>query len=266
VGPVALTDFDLERYQKVRQVTTGVSGDAQALSDLCDRTLLGLEAGERHVEVSEAEMRQELLRRKLIAGAVADTMPAFPPTSAGKGPSVPPSPWQRSGVSPGTRPPMTGAPTGYAPAAPQTWGRYRPNGLPPSPFDRAAQVLAEAGIEENEFAQEVKADVIANKVKQKLVYDKIDVSDKDVLAARRAEPPHPPTAATRPPAASKKGAKPNPEKPDAQALAGVRERLRRKKGEAPLRALLNDLRQRWRVEVIGKGGLAAQGGQPAVAR
>lgn len=153
VGSREITDVDLARYQRVRELSVGLTGEAEALEALCDRTLLELAATDRGIDLAPAELQEAHLRRKLIIGALARRAT----TSAAPRPPA------------GLRPPMPGG----------------PSGLPPSPMTRADEALAERGITADDFLAEVRAEALADKVKRTLVDDALEVAERDAAPLSR---------------------------------------------------------------------------------
>jgi hypothetical protein len=86
VGPIKITSADLERYSRYRRLSLGVAAPEELLQDLADRTLLVLAAQRDDVELTEVELRGELLRRQLLIAA------GLPPTAARR----PMSPFDRA--------------------------------------------------------------------------------------------------------------------------------------------------------------------------
>jgi len=71
VGPVLIRDVDLARFQSIRALWVGVSGEPDALKALCERTRLGLWAAEQGWSPNPAEVRQDVFRKKTIIGSLA---------------------------------------------------------------------------------------------------------------------------------------------------------------------------------------------------
>jgi hypothetical protein len=184
VGSAEITDADLARHQAISELSFGISLERQSLDDLCDRALLVLAAREHGVSVAEAEIEQEKVHRKLIIGAVAQ--PAAPMTAAAS--LVAFSGTGRRGVA---------------------------SLAHPSPLDRGAELLAARGISEQDLTIELAAETLASRVRQRLVYDPVVLSKKELSAGRE-----------------------------------VQQRLRRQRGEPALASLLASLRAKWAVELV----------------
>ena len=157
-----ITNVGLARYQLVKQLSLGVTGERQALDELCDRSLLLEAAREQHLDVSTAELEGEVFRIQVVIGSVAAAAPSSPRTA-----------WASPPV------PIFDAPR--APAAVR-----RP--VPGSPLDRAAELLAQSGITREDLVEEMRADLLATKAARKLVYDAIDVPRNELLAAAPRSP------------------------------------------------------------------------------
>jgi hypothetical protein len=156
VGPVALTDKALRRYQIVKRLSIGVTGGRQALEALCDRTLLTLAAAQAGITVSDAERDEQLFRRELIIAAVAQLDAPSVMADAAARPT-----WRRA---------TTMGPTADLVRADMFARRREPV---VSPIDRCAAVLLQSGISEEELRQEVSADVLATRARQLLTTDKV---------------------------------------------------------------------------------------------
>ncbi|HEY3358220.1 MAG TPA: hypothetical protein VGQ83_33540 [Polyangia bacterium] len=262
VGAHTITAGDLARYAAFRQLTFGLGGSRRPLDELCDRALLVLAAGERGLTLSERELAVEVSRRKLIAGAMAASgmgepsgfgaragVPGFGGVPgragglAGHGIGAPGAPGFGPPGAPGFGPPGAGLPgvparfggpgAGLGDPDP-TRGGFR------TPGEEADQVLTTAGLKAEDFAREVKDEALATKARQALVYDRIEIGRRELLAAAADQP--------RPPGGG--GAGPAPKAPDEAALAAARQRLRRERGAGALAALMTALRRQWRVEVL----------------
>jgi hypothetical protein len=184
VGPAEITDAGLARHQAISELSFGISLERQSLDDLCDRALLVLAAREHGISVTEAEVEQEKLRRKLIIGAVAQ--PAAPMAAAAALAAF-------SG-------------TGRRGVASLAHG---------SPLDHGAELLAARGISEQDLTVELATETLASRVRQRLVYDPVVLSKKELSAGRE-----------------------------------VQQRLRRQRGEPELARLLAALRAKWAVELV----------------
>jgi hypothetical protein len=247
----------------------GVMSDRQALEDLIDRALLTQAAGENDLKVEPPELQHEILRKKLVIGAMAGMMPRPP---AGLEPGMPGGPagprMPGMPMTPGARmagpgaggpgyPPSPGMPGrfGYRPPSPGGFGMAGPadpaGGLG-SPMDRAGRMFAEQGLSEEDLARELQGELLAAKVKQKLVYDKIEISKHDLMEAYKAEPPRPMPPAS-PPAPGKKPPAPDKKKsgaPDEATLNRLRQRLRVTRGAEPLAKLMTELKDKWKVQLV----------------
>jgi hypothetical protein len=201
VGEREITNLALARFQRLKQLSEGMTGERQALDELCNRALLLEAARELSLDVGRPELDREVFRVEVVIGSIAAAAPASPRAA-----------W--------TAPPVPSFAALDEPAAP------RPP-TPGSPLDRATELLAQSGIADDDLADEVKANLLAGKAAQQLVYDAIDVPRKELLAAA---PPSPP--------------------PDAGTLEHVRRRLQHARGAPKLAALLADLRARFPVEIV----------------
>lgn len=211
VGELELTNFELARYQKFREVSAGAMRGPQAQSELCERALLDLLAAEHHLELTPVQVEHELLRRKMIIGA---TSPALRAQAA---------PSDTSAANP------TMAQTGVPP------GR---GAVPASVLDNGEQLLSSTGLSPAEIEAEVKADALAQLAKQALIYDRIPISNKQLKAAYQAER-----------RSQVYGASPRlKRRPERQTLDRLRQRLRLEKGAEPLRALLEATKQKWKFD------------------
>jgi hypothetical protein len=143
-----------------------------ALDELCDRALLIEAAREEHLEVSAAELQQELFRLQVMIGSLAAAAPSSP-RMMWAAPAVP------SLGAPGPTPAQARAPA------------------PGSPLDRAAEVLAQNGIAARDLAVEAGAELLASKTAQKRVYDAIEVPRREILAALPASAWHDAAAQAR---------------------------------------------------------------------
>jgi hypothetical protein len=252
VGAAEITTQDLARYQAVAQLTYAVVGGKQALDALCDRMLLDLEAQERGITIAPPELSQEVLRRRLIIAATrqADaTWRGLEPAAPGPGafPGMPRPPMPAPGFA---RPPLSGAP-GFA-RAPR---------LPMNPFDPMAsggRALEDEGLDARDLSEEVKADLLAERVKQMLVYDKIPVAKADIQSAYQAElamrpkppaPPKPPPGAKPPPKPDPKLEKQRLEREKTVALTRIQQRLRHERGAKAVAELVADLHKKWPVAI-----------------
>jgi hypothetical protein len=212
VGPTSIFSDDLARYMTVRELTFGVTSSALGLKELCDRALLVLLAKEDSIEPTKPELDADVLRKQLMIGA----------TAVARAPAA--------------------APLAQPPGFPRAAPGLPPQGpsIPASPFDRAASVLAEAGLRPVDLGEEAKADVLAEKAKERHVYEKIDVSQNDVLSAYRADAQG---------AADAGATKGPPKDPDESTLSRLRERIRRQRGAPQVASLLEELRGRWNVDL-----------------
>jgi hypothetical protein len=267
VGEVAITDQDVARHQGLQSLYLGVMSDRQALDDLIDRALLAQAASENDLKVEPAELQHEILRKKLVVGAMAGMMPRSP---AGFGPGMPGGPggpgMPGMPMAPGAPmagpgavggyPPGPGMPGrfGHRPPSPGGFGMAGPadpGGAFGSPMDRVGRMLAEQGLSEDDLAKELQGELLAGKVKQKLVYDKIEISKHDLMEAYKAEPPRPmppvppPAPGKKPPAPAKKK-----DAPDEATLSRLRQRLRVTRGAEPLAKLMTELKDKWKVQLV----------------
>jgi hypothetical protein len=163
VGGRDITNVALARYRLVKQLSVGVTGERQALEDVCDRALLLEAAGEQHLEVGDAELHEGMFRLRLLIGGAA---------------SIAPSSLERAWAAPPV-------PIFDSPGEPALLRRAGPV----SPLDLAAELISRNGVTEEDLAEEAKSDLLADKAAQKLVYDSIVVSRNDVLAAVPRTPP-----------------------------------------------------------------------------
>jgi hypothetical protein len=152
VGPRTLTNVDLARFRGVRDAIVGVSGEGQALQELCERTLLDLLAADDGLDVSDAEVRGEVMRRQFIIRATSGSLgsPGLAGVAARRG--------------------RAGGPS----SPPATPGVDLPSGNRPEIDPRA-------------LAEEAREDLLAAKAKEAEVYSKITVTPAEVQSALRAE-------------------------------------------------------------------------------
>ena len=110
-------------------------------------------------------------------------------------------------------------------------------GVALSPLDRADQLLARRTLTDRDLTDEVRAELLAKKARQKFVYDKIDLTRQELLDGYAQQ-----VAAT--------GAKaPVPSKPDDATLEAIKKELLRQRGALQLKLLMDGLRRRWKVEL-----------------
>jgi hypothetical protein len=188
------------------------------IRQLCDRALLGLQGREDGLTVTEPELQAELRRTTLLMSVTA---------GARVSPSGPAGPKRAPMGMPGA-PPLPGMDPSLGPVS---------------------EMLDRAGLTEADLVDEVRADVLAEKVKRKHVYDAVPVSDKELLDAYRAMPSPPPAA----PKALDAGKSAADAGPDDATLSSLRRRLQRERGADALAKLMADLRRRWKVELVGEG-------------
>src|SRR5262249_28431445 len=158
VGPRELTRRELDRYRKVRALGIGgMVDEAQAFEQLCDRTLLELLANENKISIREGEAQGELIKRKIIIGAVAAAS----------------APMQPAGGIDSWRPNLANRPRG-GPGSPfmaERSGASLPferrvsAQVPRSPLADGDARLVQEGLSDDELMLEVRADALANKVR-----------------------------------------------------------------------------------------------------
>jgi hypothetical protein len=165
VGPEVITEGDLARHLAVSELSVGVTGERQALEELCDRQLLLLAARESGISVGQPEVMQEMQRRELIMGAVA-------------------------GAAMVKRRAAT------------------------APMRRALAMLSERGVTERDLAEETEAALVAARVRERLVYDKVRLTAAEAAGDRDTQ-----------------------------------QRIRRERGAPALARLLEEFRARWKVAV-----------------
>jgi hypothetical protein len=119
-------------------------------------------------------------------------------------------------------------------------------GAPASLIDQGEQVLAASGLPLVDFQSEVQAEAIADRAKQVLVYDQIQISNWELGTVNAAEQ----KSTARMPwdrhsrrLAARRGL-------DHVSAERLRERMRHERGAEPLRALLKELTERWKVELV----------------
>jgi len=144
VGGRALTDVDLARYQKVRELVVGVGDARHELDGLCERALYDLAAEDEGIVLTPDALAREGLRRRLIIGAVADVTPPG-----------------ESATAPFLASPAMGARTPWQSGAATARAR--------GPLATASLALRRAGLSDADLALEARADALASAARKRLL-------------------------------------------------------------------------------------------------
>jgi hypothetical protein len=217
VGDIQLTDRDLARYKKFREISEGVLSDSQALGALCERALLNLAAADHQLAISPGTVDQLVLRQKIVAGASSYGLRA-------KG---------LAAVQPAVGSSSPGASGG------NTEARGNGTGAPVSAQEAGEQLFASTGLSRGELETEVKSDATAQLARQVLVYNKILISKRQMKvayeAARRSPEQYSLNTRIR-------------RRADKATVERLRRQLILEKGAEPLRALIAESKQKWKFD------------------
>jgi len=144
VGGRALTDVDLARYQRVRELVVGVGDAHHELDELCERALYDRAAEAEGIVLTPDALARESLRRRLIIGAVADVAPPG-----------------ESATPPFLATPAMGARTPWQSGAATVRAR--------GPLAMASLALRRAGVSDADLELEARADALASAAKKRLL-------------------------------------------------------------------------------------------------